>query len=866
MSDETLEILLKAHDDASAALNSAKANLVGLTEKVGLGSQALGAFHNILAGIGMGIGMAVFNDLQNAFSKLVGLIPDLVGKGQAFASTVETIMLATGAGAEQSSRFAGSLEYLGQDADSMTLKLGVLSKYIVAHSAAMNAMGIATEDANGVQLNSITIVDNARAALDKMSAGADRSTEAMKLFGRAGLDMLPYLNLSNAQVKLLNGEMDKLGITMNDSGVVQAKAVSQEFNLFGLSVQGLANKVLSAAGPALMGFVDTLATWVETNSTAIANFVGEVATFVVGMINQITGANLSIQTFAGSLAALGATALNPTETQILSLNQQLDALNKTTTSGAGSTKAATDALKAEATAIDAQITKLKALVTEQQTQYDAQMSQISAKLGAELSTLDTAEKQHAIDEQRASLAQQMADAQKALAVATAGSATAAGDWAVNMQQAQDALAKAQAGTKDSKTGAVTVDTTSVAAAQQRIVDLNAQQVAAAGSQADAVTAAQAQIASVTQSTADFQTQITDDARKAQIAAVQAYVAAVGKAETDAVDKKKWAENEKKVATQLSSDIAAATAKGDLTAVGDLTFQLDAVNTTIIKAGLDTRNAAKQSALDKQKALIAAETAAVSSGAADQTAILKKSIQDEITALEKKDAKDKALAAAALARTTAWEKAQGEAFGDTPTGMVGLMDAASTAGIAMGISVKGALDSIAGSASTVVSLVQGVAKAIAGIDKNALGLGMIALGVATGALPLVLAGVAMEAANVANATPTTDPGGNAGPGKGSRVPMSASGAVMGQGSAGGGTFKAAGGPVSGDTPYIVGEKRPELFVPDRAGTIVPNLPAGGGVTIAPGAIVINGTTDPEATVRALMLALKREMGRQGMSLA
>ena len=42
-------------------------------------------------------------------------------------------------------------------------------------------------------------------------------------------------------------------------------------------------------------------------------------------------------------------------------------------------------------------------------------------------------------------------------------------------------------------------------------------------------------------------------------------------------------------------------------------------------------------------------------------------------------------------------------------------------------------------------------------------------------------------------------------------------------------KATGGPVSGKTPYIVGERGPELFVPQGAGNIIPNhrLPSGGG---------------------------------------
>lgn len=43
-------------------------------------------------------------------------------------------------------------------------------------------------------------------------------------------------------------------------------------------------------------------------------------------------------------------------------------------------------------------------------------------------------------------------------------------------------------------------------------------------------------------------------------------------------------------------------------------------------------------------------------------------------------------------------------------------------------------------------------------------------------------------------------------------------------------RAVGGPVSGGSPYIVGEMGPELFVPGRSGTIVPNKQMGGGSTI------------------------------------
>jgi hypothetical protein len=52
------------------------------------------------------------------------------------------------------------------------------------------------------------------------------------------------------------------------------------------------------------------------------------------------------------------------------------------------------------------------------------------------------------------------------------------------------------------------------------------------------------------------------------------------------------------------------------------------------------------------------------------------------------------------------------------------------------------------------------------------------------------------------------------------------------------FMAAGGPVSGGSPYVVGEQGPELFVPHASGTIVPNNKMGGGSGSGSGSVTVN----------------------------
>lgn len=70
-----------------------------------------------------------------------------------------------------------------------------------------------------------------------------------------------------------------------------------------------------------------------------------------------------------------------------------------------------------------------------------------------------------------------------------------------------------------------------------------------------------------------------------------------------------------------------------------------------------------------------------------------------------------------------------------------------------------------------------------------------------------------------------------------------------------TGKADGGPVTGGTPYIVGERGPELFVPGANGSIVPNHGLGGGVTVN-----VYGDVSGEELIEKVRYALGMDIKR------
>ncbi len=103
-----------------------------------------------------------------------------------------------------------------------------------------------------------------------------------------------------------------------------------------------------------------------------------------------------------------------------------------------------------------------------------------------------------------------------------------------------------------------------------------------------------------------------------------------------------------------------------------------------------------------------------------------------------------------------------------------------------------------------------------------------------------------------------------------TPLGAGGGMIGKFGTLGPNFgipqRAKGGPVMGGSPYIVGERGPELFVPGSSGTIIPNNKMGGGVSIvvnvdASGSRVEGDEQEGKQLGRVIAAAIQQELVKQ-----
>jgi biotin operon repressor len=617
MGDKTTALVFLVKDEASAAVKHLEANLNSLSNKADLGGRALHGFQSILSGIGVGIGFAAFTNLENLFSRITSAIPDLITKGLSFADTVHQVGLETGATAQEVSRFLGGLQYLGISTEDIANKLGILSKNAIAHADALAAEGINIRTANGGFLNQIQILDTLRGALNDVSGGTERQALLQSVLGKGAAGLTEVFALNTNQVRLLNAEMDKLGITMDENGVAKAEAVSKEFNLFGLSVEGVGIKLLNDVAPALQAAVDGLASWVTANGTAIAEFASNVVNFVFGMINALTDANLAASPFTSQMEAL-ANVTSGGSVQIDSLKSQISALDTQIGSKdrAAGWQAQTKAIQGEETAV-------KALEKTQETAFEKAISGLTRTLDLELRNLDASLKSRQDKESQIALAQQLVDAEQALADARAGT--------------------------------------------NGVVD------------PAAVTSAYKQVQSIVQQQGDAQLQTAADVRKAETDGVHSYVAGIEQSLKDSTNKKALLHQLDKDAAILASKEAAAAASGNAQLAGDIQVEINAVTLAKKRAQQASENDIALANLATRKNILAAEQAAVSSAATAELVAKRTSLQGQLTALETEQAGERKAHAEMMARFHTTQQMDIAVFGASPAGAVGLLSAAGIAG-------------------------------------------------------------------------------------------------------------------------------------------------------------------------------------------
>lgn len=265
-----------------AGLKKAQAGLGSFVKVAGVGLAAV-ATAAIAAGAALGV--AVKGAIDNA---------DEMGEmAQKVGVSVEAL-----------SSLSYAAKMSGTDTETLSTSLRKLSANMLAVAqgstgpvaTAFQALGVSVQNADGTLRASDAVLLDVAEKFALMEDGATKTALAIQLFGRSGSELVPFLSQGREGLAALTAEADRLGITISTNTANAAGEFNDTLDRLQGTFDGVINKVMEGALPALNEFGDKLADpSFAANAQAIGGAIVQAMSAAVDAINTAAGAMGALQ-------------------------------------------------------------------------------------------------------------------------------------------------------------------------------------------------------------------------------------------------------------------------------------------------------------------------------------------------------------------------------------------------------------------------------------------------------------------------------------------------------------------------------------------------------------------------------------------
>lgn len=162
-----------------------------------------------------------------------------IDKYKEVGSETRRLMSLTGGTAESMSRLRFAAGEVGVSTDALGTAIKRLSTGIETNNKNVVNSGIAFKDAHGQILPVDQLLGNVAAKFESMPNGVAKNTLAVQLFGKAGTDLIPFLNKGRDGLAELERQADKYGLTLSQSNLDALKKNSLAHKEFSAALEGL---------------------------------------------------------------------------------------------------------------------------------------------------------------------------------------------------------------------------------------------------------------------------------------------------------------------------------------------------------------------------------------------------------------------------------------------------------------------------------------------------------------------------------------------------------------------------------------------------------------------------------------------------
>jgi hypothetical protein len=124
---------------------------------------------------------------------------------------------------------------------------------------AFRRAGVDVKDAKGNLRAADDVLMDLAETFSGMENGAEKTALALKIFGKSGAGMIPFLNAGRTGIGELRAEAQRLGIVMDDASIAAGAAADDAVTKFRASVQGFKTQVIAPLLPLIVKSVNAMA-------------------------------------------------------------------------------------------------------------------------------------------------------------------------------------------------------------------------------------------------------------------------------------------------------------------------------------------------------------------------------------------------------------------------------------------------------------------------------------------------------------------------------------------------------------------------------------------------------------------------------
>lgn len=266
-----LDELQKGLTEAQNALKGFSGNVQKETDSIGVNLASVGKYATmagaaiVAASVAAGYAlikitsnMAEYGDQMGKMAQKTGISVETLS-GLGYAAKMADIPI---------EGLQNGLKFLAKNSEEARDKSG-------AARDAFEKLGLAA-DVTGKQAKPLDqIFFNVADKFSQMEDGGQKTALAIKIFGRAGTEMIPILNQGSAGIKELMEEAKKLGVVLTEENVKALSDFNDAQKKLDSATQGLKMTIAEQLAPALTDIIEKTTAWYMANKELIDSKIKE---------------------------------------------------------------------------------------------------------------------------------------------------------------------------------------------------------------------------------------------------------------------------------------------------------------------------------------------------------------------------------------------------------------------------------------------------------------------------------------------------------------------------------------------------------------------------------------------------------------